>query len=307
MKIKKIILKATLFLCIWILAISFFIGIIQNYSFDAADKNVSTYEESNYFKENYLSDKLDTLNDLYSYKGKLDSYDKNKVKFTLINYADNSREDISFNKEQKLMDMIEIVALLHTKTISFKDITLDKYKELYDNLNNNINYSFNYYEERFNQYIQKEYNTPSEFLLLRNYSIIYEAFYYCLDMLDKWYVLVKDKTKQRVSLIHNNLKLEHFIHNTDSYLISWDNYRYDTPIIDLYNLYKNEWENVSFLDVFSEYNNSFELLEEEKILFNILVSTPYIDENYINEYDECVKYRKLINYLNCSSKIIFDI
>lgn len=217
------------------------------------------------------------------------------------------QEDISFNKEQKLMDMIEIVALLHTKTISFKDITLDKYKELYDNLNNNINYSFNYYEERFNQYIQKEYNTPSEFLLLRNYSIIYEAFYYCLDMLDKWYVLVKDKTKQRVSLIHNNLKLEHFIHNTDSYLISWDNYRYDTPIIDLYNLYKNEWENVSFLDVFSEYNNSFELLEEEKILFNILVSTPYIDEKYINEYDECVKYRKLINYLNCSSKIIFDI
>ena len=205
------------------------------------------------------------------------------------------------------MDMIEIVALLHTKTISFKDITLDKYKELYDNLNNNINYSFNYYEERFNQYIQKEYNTPSEFLLLRNYSIIYEAFYYCLDMLDKWYVLVKDKTKQRVSLIHNNLKLEQFIHNTDSYLISWDNYRYDTPIIDLYNLYKNEWENVSFLDVFSEYNNSFELLEEEKILFNILVSTPYIDEKYINEYDECVKYRKLINYLNCSSKIIFDI
>ena len=217
------------------------------------------------------------------------------------------QEDISFNKEQKLMDMIEIVALLHTKTISFKDITLDKYKELYDNLNNNINYSFNYYEERFNQYIQKEYNTPSEFLLLRNYSIIYEAFYYCLDMLDKWYVLVKDKTKQRVSLIHNNLKLEHFIHNTDSYLISWDNYRYDTPIIDLSNLYKNEWENVSFLDVFSEYNNSFELLEEEKILFNILVSTPYIDEKYINEYDECVKYRKLINYLNCSSKIIFDI
>lgn len=217
------------------------------------------------------------------------------------------QEDISFNKEQKLMDMIEIVALLHTKTISFKDITLDKYKELYDNLNNNINYSFSYYEERFYQYIQKEYNTPSEFLLLRNYSIIYEAFYYCLDMLDKWYVLVKDKTKQRVSLIHNNLKLEHFIHNTDSYLISWDNYRYDTPIIDLYNLYKNEWENVSFLDVFSEYNNSFELLEEEKILFNILVSTPYIDEKYINEYDECVKYRKLINYLNCSSKIIFDI
>lgn len=244
---------------------------------------------------NYLNSR--SFNYLSSYS--LDSRDDMAV----FDY----QEDISFNKEQKLMDMIEIVALLHTKTISFKDITLDKYKELYDNLNNNINYSFNYYEERFNQYIQKEYNTPSEFLLLRNYSIIYEAFYYCLDMLDKWYVLVKDKTKQRVSLIHNNLKLEHFIHNTDSYLISWDNYRYDTPIIDLYNLYKNEWENVSFLDVFSEYNNSFELLEEEKILFNILVSTPYIDEKYINEYDECVKYRKLINYLNCSSKIIFDI
>ena len=95
---------------------------------------------------NYLNSR--SFNYLSSYS--LDSRDDMAV----FDY----QEDISFNKEQKLMDMIEIVALLHTKTISFKDITLDKYKELYDNLNNNINYSFNYYEERFNQYIQKEYS-----------------------------------------------------------------------------------------------------------------------------------------------------
>lgn len=247
--------------------------------------------------------------ELYTY---LNSRSFNYLPFYSLDSRDDMavfdyQEDISLNKEQKLIDMIEVVSLLHLKTISFKDITLDKYKELYEDLKNNINYCFNYYEDKFNQYITKEYNTPSEFLLLRNYSIIYEAFYYNLDMLDRWYALVKDKTKQRVSLIHNNLRLEHFIHNTDNYLISWDNYRYDTPIIDLYNLYKNEWEKVSFIDVFTKYNNSFELLDEEKILFNILVSIPYVDESFNNEYSKCVSYRKLINYLNCSSKIIFDI
>lgn len=98
MKIKKIILKTTLFICIWILAASFLIGIFQNYSFDSEDKNVKRYEESEYFKENYLACKLETLNNMYDTKKWLDSYDKDKIQFTLINYTDDTRSDISVNE-----------------------------------------------------------------------------------------------------------------------------------------------------------------------------------------------------------------
>ena len=107
MKIKKIILKTTLFFCIWILVISFFIGIFKSYSYDTEDKNVKTYEESNYFKENYLLNKLETLNNLYKNKMWLDSYDKDKTQFTLVNYRDNTREELSVNKlkeEYKYVD-----------------------------------------------------------------------------------------------------------------------------------------------------------------------------------------------------------
>ena len=59
-----------------------------------------------------------------------------------------------------------------------------------------------------------------------------------MDRLDSWYLLVKDKSKQRVVLVHNNLKLEHMIKGTDEYLISWDQYTFDSPVLDLVNLYK---------------------------------------------------------------------
>ena len=73
------------------------------------------------------------------------------------------------------------------------------------------------------------------------------------------------------------------IKNENEFLISWDNYIFDSPVLDLYNLYKNEWEEVVFKDVFDEYNSNFELLEEEKLLFTILVSIPYKIENKENE------------------------
>ena len=116
----------------------------------------------------------------------------------------------------------------------------------------------------------------------------------------------KETKKQRVALIHNNLDLSHFLRNENSYLISWDNYVFDTPILDLYRLYLNEWENVSFKDVFNHYNSGFELLIEEKMLFNVLLCIPFkIDDN--NEYNRCRNIRRLINYLDRTSKILFDI
>ena len=37
-------------------------------------------------------------------------------------------EDVKMPKEQKAMDMVDLVALLHNKTTYFKEVTEDKYK-----------------------------------------------------------------------------------------------------------------------------------------------------------------------------------
>ena len=177
-------------------------------------------------------------------------------------------EDVSIDKNQKILDLINLVSLLHSKTSYYKEITLDRYKELYEQLKNNVLFIDTYYEEMFMKYLYNEYNGPYEYLLLRNYTLIYNACKYCLDKIEKWYLSISDKNKQRVVLVHNNLKLDHYLKNESEYLISWDKYIIDSPVLDLVNLYKNEWEDITFKEVLDTYNNSFSLLDEEKILFN---------------------------------------
>lgn len=212
-------------------------------------------------------------------------------------------EETSIDNNQKILDLINLVSLLHSKTFYYKEVTNDKYKEIYTNIKDNILFIDNYYSNMFMEYINEEINSPSHYLFLRNYSLIYNACKYTFDKLESWYLKIQDKNKQRVVLVHNNLKLEHMVDNN---LISWDQYTFDSPVLDLVNLYKNEWENVSFKEVIDTYNSGFELLEEEKILFNILISIPYKIEDNSNEYLRCRDIRKLINYLSKSSMIIID-
>ncbi len=216
------------------------------------------------------------------------------------------QDDITLDKEQKALDLIEVVSLLHNKTSYFKSVTNDKYKEVYENINNNILYVTNLYEECFNKFIEEEYLVPSHYLFLRNYSLIYNANKYAKDKLDEWFNMIKDKNKERVALVHNNLKLEHFIKNDDEYLISWDNYTVDSPVLDLYRFYQNEWMNISFNDIFLKYNDNFELLPQEKVFLDILISIPFVVKFDKDEIKNCQMVRELINYLNSSSKIVFN-
>ncbi len=216
------------------------------------------------------------------------------------------QEDLSIDNNQKALDLINLVALLHTKTSYFKDVPLDTYKGIYDNINNNLIYVENLYNNMFESFLKEEYLRPSHYLFLRNYSLIYNATKYSKTKLDDWFEELKDKTKQRVVLVHNNLKLDHLIKNKEEYLISWDSYTFDTPVLDLYNLYKNEWREVEFTSIFAAYNSSFSLLNEEKKLLDILISIPFEVKLDNNEYQNCRNIRSLIDYLSKSSKIVIE-
>ena len=215
-------------------------------------------------------------------------------------------EDYDIDKNQKILDLINLVSLLHSKTSYYKDVTIDKYKEIYELVKDNILSVDSYYQEMFDKEIDKEIYSPSSYLFLRNYSLIYNACRYTLDNIESWYLKIQDKGRQRIVLVHNNLKLEHMIKNREEYLISWDQYTFDSPVLDLFNLYKNEWENVSFKEALDIYYSNFDLNEEEKLLFIILISIPYKIEDGNNEYERCRNIRRLINYLGKSSILILD-
>ncbi|MGM9834492.1 MAG: hypothetical protein ACI31M_01775 [Bacilli bacterium] len=211
---------------------------------------------------------------------------------------------ISMPIEQKALDLTELIALLHNKTSYYKEVTGDTYKAIYDNVKANIIDLKSYYSDLFDLYVLNDYNSPSEYLFLRNYYEINNCLNFCNAKIEEWYILVKDKHEERVSLIHNNLELDHFIKGDKDYLISWDKAVVDSPILDMINFYRKEFYNLHFNSIFSTYFNNFELKEEEKQLLFICISIP--DKITIDgtEYEKCMKIGKLYDYIFKTEEVL---
>ena len=139
---------------------------------------------------------------------------------------------------------------------------------------------------------------------MNNYYVIDSALKYCRSLLDSWNLEVSNKKEQRVALIHNNLKIDHYIKNDKEYLISFDNYIIDSPVLDLYKFYKNEWMKFNINDAMDEYEKICSLNDDEKILFNILICMPYKIEFSDDEISNVKSIRTLIDYLVNSFKVI---
>lgn len=213
-------------------------------------------------------------------------------------------EDDTF-KEQKLASLSGVLSSLHNKTVYFKSTSLDNYKEIYENISSNLKYISNYYNVMFLTFLNDEYQSPSKYLFSRNYFKIKEAIKFCSDELENWYNLVQDKENVRVSVVHNNLAMDHFIDNNESpVLISWDNYKIDTPVLDFVTLYHNEYLNYDFSSFLTEYLSTFELLEEEKKLLFILISIPLLVTKGNTEFENTKKMHENIIYLYKTEKLI---
>jgi len=206
-------------------------------------------------------------------------------------------EEIDTPEEQKIMDMIDLVSLLHYKTTHYKEVDEDDYKKIYEEIMNNVKYLHSYYIDMISIIETKVYMSPSEYLLARNISKVFAAIEFSRGELEKWYDLVKEKRKQRLVVLHNNLEINHFIRNNNSYLISWDKSKIDIPIFDLYKLYKKHALDFEFDIILKTYEKNYPLLEEERKLLFILITLPDKIEFNDSEYEMCKKISKQIDII----------
>lgn len=183
-------------------------------------------------------------------------------------------EDTTIDNEQKLFDLIKIISLLHNKTSYFKEITNDKIKTIYEELLGRVVYMEEYFNKLIYEIEDNVFISPSSNLLLTNSSKIFEALIFLKKEIEEWYKISIDTNKIRVSLIHNNLELDHFIKNKADYLISWDNYKIDSPILDIVKLYKNVYLHMNFSEALKKYMENFPLNESEKKLLFIMLVLP---------------------------------
>lgn len=204
-----------------------------------------------------------------------------------------------YHEMTKGVELIKTLSSLHSKTLFFKEISKNKYKKIYDNLYGNIKYLQEFYLNLIENAELEIYNSPSNYLFMKNYSVIDSSLNYALNELKKWYKSVQNSTKERVCIVHNNVCLDHFIKNKKNYLISWDKHLVDTPILDLYIFYKKEGYSLDFNYLLKVYEETLPLTKEEKILLNVLISLPPKLDIIEDEYLNTINVNNLINYV-CS-------
>ncbi|MCI8330757.1 MAG: hypothetical protein HFE04_01500 [Bacilli bacterium] len=213
-------------------------------------------------------------------------------------------EDNSFYSPTKDEDLIKTISSLHYKTTYYKDVSRRKYKDIYNTLIGNIDYLKEYYDNLIRTIDFKIYMSPSDYLLARNYTIINSNLIFIEKELNSWYNLVKDKTKEKVCIIHNNLKRENFIEGEKTILTGWDNYLVDTRILDIYKLYKKEYKSMDFTNLLKIYNEEYPLDNEETKLLQIMISMPRTIEQTNSEYDKIKEINSILDYIYRTNELI---
>lgn len=213
-------------------------------------------------------------------------------------------EELYEPEEQKIIDLVTLLSLLHSKTTHFKEVDYEDYKQIYEDISNNIEYLYSYYNDIMTTIESHVYMSPSGYLLARNISRFYGALTYGKNELENWYKMIKDKTKQRYVVLHNNADLSHFIKNESAYLLSWDRVKFGIPIFDLYVLYKRHALDFDFSEILRHYEQHYPLLDEERKLFFILIALPdrIIFEG--EEYELTKKISQEVDLLYKTEKLI---
>lgn len=209
-------------------------------------------------------------------------------------------ESINYDINEKALDYIKLLSLLHNKTSYYITINKEDNKKLYNNLNTYIDNIKSYYDELASSIENKEYYSPNEYLLIRNISVIYKNIFIVKDKLKKWYEKYKNNVRKRVCTLYNNCDLDNLIKTKNNiYLYNFSKSYIDSPIYDLNNFYDKFYQKFDFKNLYKSYNKVLELNEYEKELLLILNLLPL--KIYIgNDIKNIIDIKKKINrfYIN---------
>lgn len=224
---------------------------------------------------------------------------KRKNKEKLYDYLTSINYNL-YKKPLNINDKYEIFSLdnleeesitnalitLHYLTEEFRECSKDDLKKIKEKFMLNLDKCYKYYLNLQDEIENMSFPPPDKYLLINNISQIYkllEVSKYRLDNLEL-------NSLREVILINN------FDNNIFKNIVDFNYYSKDIFVYDLEKLYKKDYKN--FKDVLKKYNDKLKISKEEWNLLSILISIPEEVTLENNHYNDCIKIRNLINYVN---------
>ncbi len=249
----------------------------KRYDIDKIYKYLDDHNISNYLKPFKITDK-----DLY---------------FNYLNKKELDNDEVAKHLVYALSD-------LQNKTTIYKEIDKDKLKEEYDNFNNRISYLEEYYFTMQELIENKVYPSPSEYLFIRNVSIIYSALNYSRNLVHNWYKITKDKKRERYVYAHGKCELSHFITADNDYFISLEKAHLERPPFDFINFFKKNYNDTDMISNFRLYQHRYHYKEEEYLYFLINITIPEKIDIYPSSLNKCLELTNFFDRLKLTSEFI---
>lgn len=249
----------------------------KRYDIDKIYKYLDDHNINNYLKPFKITDK-----ELY---------------FNYLNKKGLDNDEVAKHLMYSLSD-------LQNKTTIYKEIDKDKLKEEYDIFKSRITYLEEYYFTMQDIIENKVYMSPSEYLFIRNVSIIYKAINYSKNIVDDWYKIMKDKRRERYVYAHGKCELSHFIIADNDYFISLEKAHLERPPFDFINFFKKNFNDTDMISNFRLYQHRYLYKEEEYLYLLINITIPEKIDIYPSSLTKCLELTNFFDRLKLTSEFI---
>lgn len=198
----------------------------------------------------------------------------------------NDEYEIFFLDDLEEESITNALITLHYLTEEFRDCSEEDLKKIKEKIMFNLDKCYKYYLNIQDEIENMSFPPPDKYLLINNISQIYKLLEVSKYRLDN----LKLNSLREVILINN------FDNNIFKNIIDFNYYSKDIFVYDLEKLYKKDYKN--FKDLLKKYNDKLKISKEEWNLLSILISIPEEVTLENNHYNDCIKIRNLINYVN---------
>lgn len=213
-------------------------------------------------------------------------------------------EKTSLTDDEISKRLVLNLTIWQNKTTTYQKLNLDEVKNFYESTKKEINYLFSYYRDIILQLETKVYYLPTEYLFLRNSSIINRQLKVAADLLEEWYETVKNKERERLVYCHGKCELAHFLPIDDGYFISLEQAHLGRVSDDIENLFRKNFSSIDLVTTYNLYQRKYPYTLDEKLfLFVKLAIPPKIDiypcnletnKRLLDFYEQLIDFNKFI-------------